>query len=113
LLRNILHVAATDVDRLRTDDDASTHDQIVWQMHQTGLDKLILYIASSDDERRFAIHVLEIISLMFRDQTPEQLSSAGASRSRREKERDEQELARITDMERAKKQSQLLRLTTR
>ncbi|KAF6036278.1 TIMELESS [Bugula neritina] len=34
LLRNILHVAATDVDRLRTDDDASTHDQIVWQMHQ-------------------------------------------------------------------------------
>lgn len=46
-------------------------------------------------------------------QTPEQLASAGASRSRREKDRDEQELAKAAEMERAQKRAQLLKLTTR
>ena len=34
----------------------------------SGLEDLLLYLGSSDDERQFAFHVLEIISLMFREQ---------------------------------------------
>ena len=37
-------------------------------VHVSGTEDLLLYLASSDDERQFAFHVLEIISLMFREQ---------------------------------------------
>ena len=34
----------------------------------SGMEDLLLYVASSGDERSFAFHCLEIISLMFREQ---------------------------------------------
>jgi len=37
-------------------------------LHVSGLEDLLIYVASSDSERQFAFHVLEIISLMFREQ---------------------------------------------
>ena len=37
-------------------------------LHVSGTEDLLLYLASSDEERQFAFHVLEIISLMFREQ---------------------------------------------
>lgn len=37
-------------------------------IHCSGLEDLLLYIASSEDERNFSMHVLEIVSLMFREQ---------------------------------------------
>lgn len=37
-------------------------------MHVSGMEDVILYIASSNDERQLCMHVLEIISLMFREQ---------------------------------------------
>lgn len=46
-------------------------------------------------------------------QTPEQLATAGASRNQREKERDEQELIRVAEMEKAVKKAQVLKLSSR
>ena len=46
-------------------------------------------------------------SCCFSSQTPEQLATAGASRNRREKERDEQELIRVAEMEKAVKKAQI------
>lgn len=37
-------------------------------MHSSGMEDLLLYLASSDDERQFSFHILEIVSLMFREQ---------------------------------------------
>ena len=37
-------------------------------LHVSGTEDLLLYLASSDNERQFSFHVLEIISLMFREQ---------------------------------------------
>ena len=37
-------------------------------MHVSGMEDLLIYLASSDTERQFAFHVLEIVSLMFREQ---------------------------------------------
>ena len=34
----------------------------------SGMEDLLLYLGSSDDERQYSLHVLEIISLMFREQ---------------------------------------------
>ncbi|XP_014669897.1 PREDICTED: protein timeless homolog, partial [Priapulus caudatus] len=74
LIRNILHVPVNPEDEQRTDDDASIHDQILWAMHASGLEDLLLYIGGSDDEHQFALHALEVISLMFREQKPEALA---------------------------------------
>ena len=49
----------------------------------------------------------------FYSQTPEQLATAGASRNRREKERDEQELIRVAEMEKAVKKALVLKLSAR
>ena len=52
----------------RTDDDASVHDQILWVMHKSGMEDLLLYVASAENETQYCLHVLEIVSLMFREQ---------------------------------------------
>lgn len=44
------------------------HFPISRAIHCSGLEDLLLYIASSEDERNFSMHVLEIVSLMFREQ---------------------------------------------
>ena len=53
------------------------------------MEDLLLYIASADEERSLALHVLEIISLMFKEQTPEQLAAAGVSMTASEREKEE------------------------
>ncbi|VDI83092.1 timeless [Mytilus galloprovincialis] len=68
LIRNVLHVPPNEDREQRTDDDATVHDQVIWAIHCTGLEDLLLYIASSEDERNFSMHILEIVSLMFREQ---------------------------------------------
>ena len=55
----------------------------------SGIEDLLLYLGSSEDERQFAFHVLEIISLMFREQTPEQLAAAGGARALSERQQDQ------------------------
>jgi timeless len=50
------------------DDDASIHDRLLWAIHLSGMDDLLLFLSSSSAEQQWSLHVLEIISLMFRDQ---------------------------------------------
>lgn len=113
LLRNILHVVPNLAKEQRTDDDASVHDQILWALHVSGMEDLLLYLASSEAEHQFAFHVLEIIALIFREQSPEQLASAGASRSVSERQKDERELEIIREQERAKKKAKVMQYSSR
>lgn len=50
------------------DDDASVHDKLLWAIHMSGMDDLLKFLASAQSEQQWCMHVLEIISLMFRDQ---------------------------------------------
>lgn len=50
------------------DDDASVHDKLLWAIHMSGMDDLLKFLASAQSEQQWSMHVLEIISLMFRDQ---------------------------------------------
>ncbi|CAH8658970.1 unnamed protein product [Schistosoma curassoni] len=77
LMRNVLHIAPDVVGEQRTDEDISVHDQILWAMHLSGWDELLLFLANPDDEQMFAFHTLEIMSLMLREQTPELLVCVG------------------------------------
>ncbi|XP_078660707.1 protein timeless homolog isoform X2 [Branchiostoma floridae x Branchiostoma belcheri] len=113
LVRNILHVPADPEEEKRTDDDASVHDQVLWAIHQSGFDDLLKFIASSDSEQQWCMHVLEIVSLMCREQTSEQLARAGQARSSGEKAQDELELQATRQRELADRQARIRALGTR
>ncbi|XP_067022608.1 protein timeless homolog [Acropora muricata] len=103
LIRNILHVPANKQAEKRTDDDASIHDQVIWNLHTNGIDDLLLFIASSPDERRWSMHILEIVTLMFREQNAESLAKAGQGRSTSEKKDDNRQLEILRQQELANK----------
>ncbi|MBN3317805.1 TIM protein, partial [Atractosteus spatula] len=79
----------------------------------SGMDDLLKFLASAQSEQQWSLHVLEVISLMFRDQTPEQLVSAGQARSAQEKQRDAQELQALRQKEQAERRSRSLQRGTR
>ncbi|XP_045685429.1 protein timeless homolog isoform X1 [Phyllostomus hastatus] len=108
LVRNILHVPADLDQEKRIDDDASIHDQLLWAIHLSGLDDLLLFLASSPTEQQWSLHVLEIISLMFRDQNPEQLARVGQGRLAQERSTDVAELELLRQREMAEKKSRAL-----
>uniref|UniRef100_A0AAX7V2D4 Timeless circadian clock n=1 Tax=Astatotilapia calliptera TaxID=8154 RepID=A0AAX7V2D4_ASTCA len=113
LVRNVLHVPANPSEEKKVDDDASVHDQVLWAIHMSGFDDLIKFLASAQSEQQWSMHVLEIISLMFRDQTPEALVSAGHARSAEEKKKDSNELEALRQKEHAEKHSRTLQRGTR
>uniref|UniRef100_A0A4W6F342 Timeless circadian clock n=1 Tax=Lates calcarifer TaxID=8187 RepID=A0A4W6F342_LATCA len=113
LVRNVLHVPADPSEEKKVDDDASVHDRLLWAIHMSGFDDLVKFLASAQSEQQWSMHVLEIISLMFRDQTPEALVSAGHARSVEEKLRDSQELEALRQREQAAKRSRTLQRGTR
>ncbi|XP_037703014.1 protein timeless homolog isoform X2 [Choloepus didactylus] len=108
LVRNILHVPADPDQEKRIDDDASVHDQLLWAVHLSGLDDLLLFLASSSAEQQWSLHVLEIISLMFRDQNPEQLAGVGQGRLAQERSTDVAELEVLRQRELAEKKNRAL-----
>nr|UHH90575.1 timeless-m [Pyrrhocoris apterus] len=99
LIRNILHVPSDALSEGRPDNDASTHDQVVWALHQSGMLDLLLYMASSSQECAFFMHLLEIICLLVREQPPSLLAQTAAQRSVDEKHRDEEELLKLRQKE--------------
>ncbi|XP_046407332.1 protein timeless homolog [Ischnura elegans] len=99
LARNTLQVPADTMAEKRPDNDASLHDQILWAIHVSGLVDIFLYIACSENEEQYYMHILEIISQMLREQNPTQLAVAAAQRSASEQIKDECELMAIRDRE--------------
>ncbi|CAG11760.1 unnamed protein product, partial [Tetraodon nigroviridis] len=113
LVRNVLHVPADPCEEKKVDDDASVHDRLLWAIHISGFDDLVKFLASAQSEKQWSLHILEIITLMFRDQTPDALVSAGQSRSTEEKLRDSQELESLRQKEHAAKRSRTFQRGTR
>ncbi|XP_068171410.1 protein timeless homolog isoform X2 [Antennarius striatus] len=113
LVRNVLHVPADPSEEKKVDDDASIHDRLLWAIHMSGFDDLVKFLASAQSEKQWSMHVLEIISLMFRDQTPEGLVSTGQARSAAEKQRESEELEALRQRENAAKRSRTLQRGTR
>lgn len=76
--------------------------QVLWALNQSGLLDVILYM-SSENEKPYFMHILEIISLALREQNPKSLAEAALQRSVDEKLKDEQELLAIRCNELKKK----------
>ncbi|XP_017143003.1 protein timeless homolog [Drosophila miranda] len=105
LVRNVLQVPANPEAECRADNDASLHDQVIWALHQTGMLDLVLFVISSPDEEQFHLHGLEIVCLLYREQSAESLADASLQRSLGEKQRDQQELLAARRRERARRQA--------
>ncbi|XP_060554622.1 protein timeless homolog [Ruditapes philippinarum] len=113
LIRNILHVPTNPDDEMRTDDDASVHDQVLWALHVSGLEDILLYIGSSEEERNLSMHILEIVSLMFREQDADTLAAAGVQKSESEKVKDERELQMVREQEKLQKKANQMKFSSR
>ncbi|XP_068777323.1 protein timeless homolog isoform X3 [Struthio camelus] len=113
LVRNVLHVPPDPTEEQGVDGDASTHDRVLWALHISGMDDLLKFLASSQTEQQWALHVLEIISLMFRDQNPEQLAAVGQGRSAAERGEDTEELETLRQRELAERRSRALQRPSR
>ncbi|NWI13818.1 TIM protein, partial [Crypturellus soui] len=139
LVRNVLHVPADPAEEQQgVDGDASTHDRVLWALHISGMDDLLKFLASAQAEQQWALHVLEIISLMFRDQVsssgtwggthrpfrrtltpwalpqdPEELAAVGQGRADAERGQDAQELDVLRQRELAERKSRALQRPTR
>ncbi|KAM6474472.1 protein timeless homolog isoform 2-T5 [Liasis olivaceus] len=113
LVRNVLHVPADPDEEKNIDDDANIHDQLLWAMHMSGMDDLLKFLASSPSEQQWSLHVLEIISLMFRDQNPEQLAAAGQTRSAKGQSTDVAELEVLRQKEQTEKKNRTFQRSSR
>ncbi|XP_061471174.1 protein timeless homolog isoform X2 [Rhineura floridana] len=113
LVRNVLHIPADPDEEKKVDDDANTHDRVLWAIHISGMDDLLKFLASSQSEQQWSLHVLEIISLMFQNQNPEQLAATGQARLAKERGTDMAELEALRQKELAEKKSRILQRSSR
>ncbi|XP_073174495.1 protein timeless homolog isoform X4 [Lepidochelys kempii] len=114
LVRNVLHIPVDPEEEKSVDDDASTHDRVLWAMHVSGMDDLLKFLASSSAEQQWALHVLEIVSLMFRDQQdPEQLAATGQARPAKEQAADVRDLELLRQRELAERKSRVFQRGSR
>ncbi|XP_074785618.1 protein timeless homolog isoform X2 [Athene noctua] len=113
LVRNVLHVPADPAEEQGVDGDASVHDRVLWALHISGMDDLLKFLASAPSEQQWALHVLEIISLMFRDQSPEELAALGQGQAAAEHGEDTRELETLRQRELAEKRARALQRPSR
>ncbi|CAM9609319.1 unnamed protein product [Lampetra fluviatilis] len=113
LVRNVMHVPPDPTLEKNVDDDASLHDRVLWALHMSGMDDLLRFLCSAPSEQQWCMHVLEIVCLMFRMQTPSQLVSTGGARPEREKEADTTELELLRQRELAEKRNRMWHRSSR
>ncbi|XP_066440903.1 protein timeless homolog [Eleutherodactylus coqui] len=113
LVRNILHVPPDQDEEKNVDDDASVHDRVLWAIHMSGMDDLVKFLASSESEQQWSMHVLETVSLMFRDQNAEQLATTGQTRFSAERATDLKNLEILRQREMAEKKNRVFQRGTR
>ncbi|XP_049842526.1 protein timeless homolog [Schistocerca gregaria] len=99
LARNVLQVPADVAAEKLSDSEPSVHDQVLWALHVSGMVDIFLYLASSENEQQYYMHILEIVSLMLREQKPDELAVAAPERSIEEKTRDEARLLAVRNEE--------------
>ncbi|NXW39344.1 TIM protein, partial [Phaetusa simplex] len=87
--------------------------RVLWALHISGMDDLLKFLASAQAEQQWALHVLEIISLMFRDQSPEELAALGQGQAAAEHGEDTRELETLRQRELAERRARALQRPSR
>ena len=74
LTRNVLHVASQDEEDVIAGED-NVHDKLLISMKKACIYDILVYICQTVAEHDLAFHVLEILHLMYREQTAEHLAT--------------------------------------
>ncbi|XP_012279584.1 protein timeless homolog [Orussus abietinus] len=96
-IRNVLQIP--DDNLRKTDDDATIHDELLFALHSSGCVTLLLFIISNANEQQYHMQILEIITLMLREQNAGDLGALQRKRSTAEKEKDEAKLVALRQKE--------------
>jgi len=80
-------------------------------MHLSGMEDVVIYLASNDNERHFCMHVMEIISLMLREQDATTLATAAAQRSVAEQQKETDDLMAIVAKEASEREARYKKMT--
>uniref|UniRef100_UPI00358E8A49 protein timeless homolog n=1 Tax=Myxine glutinosa TaxID=7769 RepID=UPI00358E8A49 len=107
LVRNVLHIPPNPTDKGVLDENMSVHDHVLWAVHMSGLDDILKFLASSPTEQHWALHTLEIVSLMFREQSASVLVMSGKPRSEQEKAEAVAEILTMHKREQMERQQRL------
>ncbi|XP_053978576.1 protein timeless homolog isoform X1 [Hylaeus volcanicus] len=105
-IRNILQVPP-DENENRADTDVTVHDQVLFALNASGIVDLLLFTASNSNEQMYHLQILEIVSLMLRDQSANELAKSGLQRCTSEKEKDEAVLLAVRLKEKQQKMDKI------
>ncbi|RLU24932.1 hypothetical protein DMN91_003023 [Ooceraea biroi] len=97
-IRNVLQVPSSDNDK-RVNNDATVHDEILFAFNASNIVDTLIFMIGNNKEQQYHMQILEIISLMLREQNASQLATAGLQRSTAEKENDEATLVTLRQKE--------------
>ncbi|KHJ86558.1 timeless protein, partial [Oesophagostomum dentatum] len=106
LLRYIFSISPTDRDGKRTTTESSSHDRLISAFLESGIDEVLIYIASQSKERDFHLSILVIFALIVKEHSPEDIVTAGRDRTAAEKEKAEEELRQAVEIEQARLEAQ-------
>ncbi|CAF0709541.1 unnamed protein product [Brachionus calyciflorus] len=120
LIRNVLLIKNSESDENRLETDINSHDHLILNFFKTDLTNHLIYIAHSNINIKYTIHILEIVTLMLREQSPEELAKVSenevnlnSKRSQVEKEKDIDELEMLTRKDSQMRKHNRLRLNPR
>ncbi|CAF0726888.1 unnamed protein product [Didymodactylos carnosus] len=107
-VRNILSIRP---ERTSEENDVDAHDLVLWSIHTSGMEDLLLYIGNNTQSDERIMNILEIVVFMLREQSAEELARAGEQQTKSKREKDNDALAVLYERESTQKQ-QMLKLTT-
>lgn len=112
LIRNVLYVPSDGESEHRADNDANLHDQVLWALRQSGMLDLILYMSSATSEQAYYMHIIEVLSFLLREQSPQVLANSALERNHIEKQEDVAQLLSVRHQENNTKKEKLRKFTS-
>ncbi|KJH46477.1 timeless protein [Dictyocaulus viviparus] len=110
LLRYVFAISHTEGDEKRTATESNCHDRVVNAFLDSGIQKVLVHIALQSKEREFHLSILAIFSLIIKEHNPADIVVAGRTRNISEKEKAEEDLRHIVEVEQARLTMQRKRL---
>jgi len=102
LVRNILSIRSER--EISEESDINTHDLVLWSLHKSNMENLILYCGNKAQGDERIMNLLEIVVLMLREQSAEELANTGAQQNKNRREKNNETLDLLYQRELAEKQ---------
>ncbi|VDM70790.1 unnamed protein product [Strongylus vulgaris] len=106
LLRYIFAIPPTDRDGIRTATDSSSHDRLISAFLESGIEQVLIHIASQSKERDFHLSILVIFAMIIKEHNVEDVVVAGRDRTAAEKEEAEEKLREVVEAEKVRLEAQ-------